>query len=114
MDTRKALYEDFEIGGEDSKTAAKVSALCLDANAIGDAGADVLSKFLRLDLLEEVSLQNVGITDHGFAMLVAAVVGCKKLRCIDLRNNAMLPADFDKELAVTGLRHFNKTCQVLF
>lgn len=131
MGERGALYAKLDFGLEDvdENGAAAPSAaalagggmaplslrrLCLDSNYFGDEGVDVLSKFMKLDVLDEVSLQNVGLTEAGFGVVIASLLKCKRIRVVDLRNNALISPDFDKDLALTGLRHFNTKCKVLF
>ncbi|CAD7924172.1 unnamed protein product [Amoebophrya sp. A120] len=65
--------------------------------------------------LESVSAQAIQITDAGFSTLVAAIAKAgPNLHLLDVRNNSGVEmGSNDRDIALRGMKTFNKTCAVL-
>jgi len=91
-----------------------VASLRVDDNYFGDDGAAVLAKLVAANFMEELSMQNVGLTDAGFSALLGALASGRSMRRLDLRNNPLIEMDATaRQTAIGGLRVFNRSCQVL-
>lgn len=67
--------------------------------------------------LEELGLENIGISDGGFSTILAYVMSVSvancSLRIVNLRQNARITMDrHARNIATEGLRAFNKSCYI--
>uniref|UniRef100_A0A0B7A3V8 CARD domain-containing protein n=1 Tax=Arion vulgaris TaxID=1028688 RepID=A0A0B7A3V8_9EUPU len=66
-----------------------LSVLDLSRNTIDNDGAQAIAKFLPESCVTEVCLENCGITSVGCDALAELVTRCKKLKNLDISNNAL-------------------------
>lgn len=91
----------------------KVSELVLDGNDVGDIGMTAIASMLRLTSdLKALRLRNMGLTDRGVSQVLSGLVGNKSLALLDLRANGLASPEVSKA-AVTGVRRFNSTVEIL-
>lgn len=90
-----------------------VTELILDGNDLGDSGTVSIALLLRMSAcLEVISLRNIGVTDGGFSQILSSLVSNKCIALVDLRNNGLCTAEVSAA-AVSGVRRFNRTAQIL-
>eukprot|EP00397_Hematodinium_sp_SG-2012_P052870 GEMP01062783.1.p1 GENE.GEMP01062783.1~~GEMP01062783.1.p1 ORF type:complete len:256 (+),score=59.90 GEMP01062783.1:52-819(+) len=91
----------------------QMTKVSLNGNYFGDDGATEVAEIIRKsNHLQELSVQNTGLTDIGVSVILAVLVSNTTLTRLDLRCNHL--ATKASDAAIKGMRHFNKTATVLF